>query len=65
MNECCFKDSSMGLKVHTNNKWLTGFQGTGKSWLPGPLEPGELWLPGVQSTGESFYCLFEKILCGS
>ena len=42
-------------------KQLASFQGTGESRLPGPLEPGESQLPSVQSTGESFYCLYEKI----
>ena len=60
MNDCCFKGSSMGLKVHTNVKQLPGSLETGESQLPGTLDTGESQLPGVQSNGESFYCLYNK-----
>ena len=60
LNECCFKGSSVGLKVHTNSKttsWCLGHR-----WVATPRYLGKFWifsgsnlqLPGVPSTRESF-----------
>jgi len=61
MNECCFKGSSMGLKVHTNSKTTPRYFGHRGVAIPRcPKDTGESRLPGVQSTGEPFYCLYDK-----
>jgi len=60
MNECCFKGSSMGLKVHTNSKTTPRYFGNRGVATPRYFGYRGVATPRCPSTGESFYCLYDK-----
>ena len=54
MNDCCFKGSSMGLKVHTNSKmtpWFFGNRGVATPWYFGHLGVATPQYPKGQGQG--------------
>jgi len=61
MNECCFKDNSMGLKVHTNSKMIQRFPRYRQVATPWSLGTRQVATPRFVSYQSEIFTDFRKL----